>query len=447
MKKVIGGILVLALLLAVACKKEETKNNYYRTGQRVAKEKIEAYAATWTPSALTDKTTTMTYTTAAGYLSWSTTTLYSDDLSEYIDGRGAVTTAYVYYYAGGTTLDYTYAEYAYSTFGVLHIEEGTKGYPYMGIGTAGFEEANRELVLPTDSLGGLDVSRKIMANPTGNNMINTDYTRWLEILTNNTGAPITVNVLIGGQVYDEPQAVLSSTDGDNFATPPDDNWFITRPYTETALDTSSYLYVGHLVDGSMGYSAYDSVLAVNTTGAAIPSMDYTYLYTSYLGTAGSYDISTWTTTAVTYDLQWQWNDVTVNPGETKILMHLELLQLPWAVNGDSGSRGLQDAIKTAKMDSSAPAEIVKGMSAEEINQVTNFPAAANNCNVSGPAKSVKPGVVVEVDNVTAGTSAQSYSLPDGSFGVCIDAAEKDVIKIFADGKLKRTMKAKAADED
>jgi len=140
--------------------------------------------------------------------------------------------------------------------------------------------------------------------------------------------------------------------------------------------------------------------------------------------------------------------VTVNPGETKILMHLELLQLPWAVvDKNFASAGLQDAIKTAQMDSSAPAEIIKGMSADEINNVTNFPAAAHNCNVTGPAKSVKPGVVVEVDNETAATSASSYSLPDGSFGVCINAAEKDVIKIYADGKLKKTMKAKIADED
>jgi hypothetical protein len=360
-------------------------------------------------------------------------------MSAWFERQGAVTSAEVYYYAGGSTLDYTYAEYVYSTWGILHILEGDKGYPYQPVTTTiGYEESNREMVYPEQSRAGLDVSRKIMVNPTGNNMVNTDYIRWLEILTNNTGSPVTVDVLLGGYLMDwGTQGVLSSTDGDWIPTPPADNWFITRPINY--IDSSSYMYIGHLVDGSMGYSNYDSVVAANTTSAPIVDI---------WDTGASYDISTNTTSAETYDLQVQWNDVTVNPGETKILMHLELLQLPWAVTSkDFASAGLQDAIKTAKNMSSAPAEIIKGMSAEEINEVTNFPAAAHNCNVSGPAKSVKPGVVVRVENVTAATSASSYSLPDGSFGVCIDAAEKDVIKIYADDKLRATLKTKAADEE
>jgi hypothetical protein len=56
MRKIICGLLVLALLTLVACKKEGDTNNYYRTGPRVKKEKIEARAATWAPNVATEQT-------------------------------------------------------------------------------------------------------------------------------------------------------------------------------------------------------------------------------------------------------------------------------------------------------------------------------------------------------------------------------------------------------
>lgn len=425
MKKGIGLLAVL-VMLAVIASCDYSSHDKTILGPLAAKEKITARPATFDTSV-----TSETWTT------YSTADLYSDDMDVEADdtpsyrGKGIVdwiTIAYANFNSSGEDLTYSSIGGGLSSYGFLHILNGNQGQPYTEHTTGVvMEDADHEMKYPVQNMvGGLDVSRKLYVNPWGSVFTKDDFVRWLEILTNNTGSPITVDVVIGGYMYEGNQ-VRASSDGDGVAEAEDDNWFIMDDYS---IWTSSQILVGILMDGSMGYSEVDNIVAATSTGTVL-----NFWATGW--TTSAYDTSTMTMTPGSQSVLFTWTGVTLNPGETKILMHLANLT-PQYVN--LWSKGAPDAIEGAQMLDSAPPEVVASMDADEINAVVNWPAARKNCNITGPEKSVAAGVLVTALNETALTTAQSYSLPDGSFGICLDAAEGDMIKLTVDGKLVRRVK-------
>ncbi|GEM_PF-3309941 len=372
-------------------------------------------------------------TTSTTFTAFSSTT-WTYDVVEWsgIDSQGAVTEATIYYDPiTGTT---TAATDAFDTIGLLHIQDDTYGQPYNPQTTGVvLEDSDRELVLPAQNLMGIDVERKLYANPTATHEGKDAFMRWLEILTNNTTEPITVNVVIGGDLgSDDSTEIIGTADGDLIVEDGVDNWFITGD--DTVSGTFGDPIVGHLLDGSLAFDGVDNLVTFTTTGQT----GFYYSTTGY--TTTPYTVTTMTTLSHSpEDLIYSWTGVTLATGETKIIMHLEILTLENTLSTQSA--GLPDAIDAAEALESAPASVVAGMDADEINAVVNWPAARNNGNVLGVANSVTANTLVTVTNVTQDTTAQSYSLSDGSFGVCIDAAVGDQI-LVDDGTTQVTVTAR-----
>ncbi len=94
---------------------------------------------------------------------------------------------------------------------------------------AGIELNGRQYVLGNDALAGLDVRRKIFVPNAGGNLAN-GFVRYLDQLTNSTGAPITVSVRIGtagaGSGYVVPGMTLWRTSSDDAVATPADRWLV-----------------------------------------------------------------------------------------------------------------------------------------------------------------------------------------------------------------------------
>jgi len=316
---------------------------------------------------------------------------------------------------------------AVDSWGFLHILTETTlgdrfGQPYSFETTIGIEDTGLELTFPAQNLMGVDVSRKFLPNWNATVPNRDVWARWLNILTNNTLTPITVDVLIGGNLgSDSSSNMLASADGDLIPEAGIDNWLVTGDNSVLATTFGDPLIV-NLMDGSIAYDKVDWLVTNFDSATTIKNLNY---WTTGWSTT-PYATSTMTQTASSDDVTWQWQNVTLQPGQTKVLMHVMLLGLedmPNILGGIAGSVAQGNAYE------SAPAELIDGMDADEINQVINFPAARNNCNVSGGPESLTAYALITVTNATQATYAQSYALSDGSFGVCIDTVSGDTLWI------------------
>jgi hypothetical protein len=129
----------------------------------------------------------------------------------------------------------------------------------------------------------------------------------------------------------------------------------------------------------------------------------------------------------TDSLVYSWTGVELQPGETKAIMHLALLGVGNVVPGVYN--GITDMVATADALVNTPPAVLAGMDADEINAVVNWPLAVLYCNVRGAAWTLLPGRTVTVNNNSKGTTAQSYTRVDGSWGVCINASAGDLLYI------------------
>lgn len=318
------------------------------------------------------------------------------------------------------------ADDAVDSWGFLQVLAGAPGskfgQPYNWTSSAIIEDSGFELVFPAQNLMDVDVSRKFLPNWNATVPNRDVWARWLEILTNNSPTTKTVDVVIGGNLgSDDTTQLLATADGDLVLEPGIDNWFVTGDNTVAATSFNDPLLV-HLLDGSIAYDKNDWIL---TNAAGSTGVTMLYYWTTGWSTT-PYATSTMTTSASTDSITWRWNNITLLPGETKILMHVELMGLDDMPNILGGPAG---AVAQGNLYESAPTDLIGGMDADEINKVINFPAARNNCNVRGGPNSISPNALITVSNATQATVAQSYALPDGSFGVCIDAASGDQIWI------------------
>jgi hypothetical protein len=326
-----------------------------------------------------------------------------------------------WYGTTSTWLEFSSSSYlmtnAYDSFGFLHLNDGAVGQPYdyeVSLG-AQLEDSGQELSLPTKNRMGLNVKRKVYANQSGSQATRDNFIRWLEILTNNTAAPVTVNVVIGGSSYSS-RFIMETSDGDSAFSGEGDNWILSRDYAPWGP------YLGHLMDGTMFSDGVDNVVMA-TSGPTILN----YWTTGW--TTTPYLLSTMTITAMLPDVIQSWSGVTLNPGETKVLMHLEIMSDNHFFGGDlAAARQAVTGLETA------PAKVIAGMDADEINAVFNWPAARNNCNVTAAPGAAPAGRRISVTTLPSGQTAQTIVLLDGSFGVCIDAASGDSLRFTLDGQ-------------
>jgi uncharacterized repeat protein (TIGR01451 family) len=145
-------------------------------------------------------------------------------------------------------------------------------------GASSSECNGRQIVFSTQVIGGLNVSRKVYV-PTDDS-----FARWLNVVTNTSAAPLTFSVLASNNLgSDSNTRITGSSSG---ANPPTiaDNWVAT--FQNFSGSTSTDPRIGHVLQGP---------------GASTPLSGIKFADGS--------------------DKPWWAYTVTLNPGETKILMN------------------------------------------------------------------------------------------------------------------------------
>ncbi|HRY36253.1 MAG TPA: peptidoglycan-binding protein [Candidatus Magasanikbacteria bacterium] len=199
--------------------------------------------------------------------------------------------------------------------GMYYLE--ISGEQYNG-NFAAFEENDREFVFDQETISNLNVSRKLIVPTTTNG-----FGRYLEIINNPTEEPVTINVRVYGNLgSDGGTKLIRTSNGDRILTT-EDYWLSTDDSRDGGYDPS----LGHLWDGNGGSDRIDSV---ELSGD---------------------------------DLEYYWNNVTINPGETKIYMH-------FAIQRNTRDEVLAKLFKLSNNVDSLP--ITVGMTNEEISAVQNW---------------------------------------------------------------------------
>jgi hypothetical protein len=147
---------------------------------------------------------------------------------------------------------------------------------------ASTEVDGRQMVFGPITMSGLSVTRKFFV-PTAAQGDTLGYLRVQDVLTNTTAAPITVTAGVGGRLAGSPVKIIGSSSGDTLFTTAD-TWL----WTDDEYPTAGRPNLVHIIDGVGGNDRVDSVRL-----------------------AGG-------------DLYWEWRDITVQPGETKIYLYYHM---------------------------------------------------------------------------------------------------------------------------
>ncbi len=203
------------------------------------------------------------------------------------------------------------------------INDGTNDAYDGGMRNQGFssfsngllENNDREFVIgPQGDFGGVETTRKVYISDSEG------FARFLEIITNTSGAPVVHTVQIDTNLGSDgtPGELVTTSSGDAVFTI-DDLWVLTDD-----TDGSNDPTILHIVAGAGG----DGPSSVNATGSGTVRYEYT---------------------------------LTLQPGETQIVMHF-------------GAQSQNRAIALAKADDLANLErgALSGMTAEELAQIVNF---------------------------------------------------------------------------
>ncbi|KYC46560.1 MAG: hypothetical protein APG11_01811 [Candidatus Methanofastidiosum methylothiophilum] len=142
--------------------------------------------------------------------------------------------------------DGTYDAYDFMYF--LSVN-GTEYYSPSGIYTT--ELGGRQVVLPVVNISGLNVQRKIFVPSTEN------WARYLEIIHNPTGSPITANVSVYGNLgSDYNTYILRTSDGDSDLEATD-FWAVTDDFGDENGGVGSDPSLAHVWDGPKGKDHID----------------------------------------------------------------------------------------------------------------------------------------------------------------------------------------------
>lgn len=185
--------------------------------------------------------------------------------------------------------------------------------------------AGRQVVFPQQVLSGVTVQRKVFV-PT-----NDTFARWMNIFTNNTAAPITVNMDIANNLgSDSNTTIVSTSSGDAVATTTD-QWVTT--FQNYAGTTSSDPRLGHVLQGAGA--------PVQLNGINFANGD---------------------------DNPWWSYPITLAPGQTKIILN-------FGIGTPSKAAANAKAAQLANFSGYANAQ--QCMSATELGQVVNFLTTAD----------------------------------------------------------------------
>lgn len=216
------------------------------------------------------------------------------------------------------------------------------------------EENGREIVIRQQGLAGLDVIRKAYVPNDGY------FARYLEILTNPTAAPVTVDVRVVSEISRYLGPVIAATSSgdsvlDAAGTETSDRWVVLG-----GREAWQSLFVD-LFDGTGGADRVDEA---------------TYAANGNLGT-----------------LSYAWKSVTLAPGETAAFLHFSVQQ-----------ESLESARASAERLVQLPPEALAGLSSEEIGWIRNFavpPDGVSAVPPLPPANGRVKGYVLAHDGVTS----------------------------------------------
>lgn len=253
--------------------------------------------------------------------------------------------------------------------GMFYLSIGSNSFPTQNApGATAKIEDDREVVLgPVADLGGtgLNVTRKIYVPETGS------FARFMEILTNETAADITVDVRIDGNLgSDESTDAVNYSSNGNGDADEGDVWMTMKWDSDP---TAGFFFPG-----------------------AVPSK--------------SDD-----------DVAYVWTDVVVPAGETVVLFH-------WGFQSSARTPAMM-ADDLALIEQDVPVEMFAGVSIAEATAGLNIGGADN---VVGEAGAVAPLAFVIAQNMTTGTSGSATAAEDGSFGFFLkDTHAGDTVVVTA----------------
>jgi hypothetical protein len=271
-----------------------------------------------------------------------------------LQGSGSVDNGFNSVFAG----DFTANRSAF----LLDITAAGSPNRFTGTTLGHTEENGREVVIRQQNLAGLDVTRKIYVPAEGY------FARYLEILSNPTANPITVDVrvlshirsLLGG-----PRVVTSSS-GDALLDVTDalnpDRWVVI----DDSNDRDPFLHGGLQAVAF----AFDGPGGAERAGAAA------------ITSAGSGP----------GQLAYEWKNVTVPSGGSVAYLHFAAQQT---------SRAAAQA--SAERLSQLPPEALTGFSAEEVSQIRNFALPPDGVSTLDPLPAINgsiSGLVLAGDNAT-----------------------------------------------
>ncbi|HEX4915064.1 MAG TPA: carboxypeptidase regulatory-like domain-containing protein, partial [Vicinamibacterales bacterium] len=240
---------------------------------------------------------------------------------------------------------------------VLDLVSNGVAQRFTGESIATVEDGGREIAVRQLNLHGLSVTRKIAVPRAGY------FARYLEILTNPTSQPITVDVRLTSNLH---HTLLLNTSSGNNA--------IELADAETA---DRWLMVDDAADGEGGTPStafvFDGPGAADRVGAATLSG------------------------ASPRDLTLEWQNVTVPANSTVVYMHFVSQQTSRLAANTAAPRLME-----------LGQEAIDGLSLEEIGAIRNFAVPANGQSLIAPLPRLDgqiSGVVFEGDGTTPATGA------------------------------------------
>ena len=182
---------------------------------------------------------------------------------------------------------------------------------------------NRQVAFPAQTIGPLSVTRKVFV-PT-----NDTFCRWMNFVTNTSGAPVTFTMITGNNLgSDSNTVIVSSSNGDNVAQTTD-TWISS--FQGYSGGRSSDVRAGHVLQG---------------TGALTP--------VSFINFVDGDDNPWWT------------YSITLAPGQTKAILNFVTGQpSKAAANAQAAALAL------------LPASSTQCLSTTELGQITNFVTATD----------------------------------------------------------------------
>ncbi len=226
--------------------------------------------------------------------------------------------------------------------------------PFTGSNVGFTQDNGRQIVIQQLGLANLNVTRKIFVPSTGY------FARYMESLTNPGTTPVTVDAQIFSNLgSDSGTRIIATSSGDKvFGT--DDFWLVTDDDDGSFPFPNSDPTLAHILGGP---NARLSVSAVNLPPSGNDNLSY------------------------------RWNNLTIQPGQTIILMH-------FAVQHSSQAAATAAAERLVQL----PPEALVGLGSDEIAGIQNFAVPADGTSpldvINPPQLGTVNGSVFSGDGVT-----------------------------------------------